>query len=115
MLGTSPRGGSNCHRLSQLCHKQGLGWNSEFTVMPLSTLTRWQTGQNKKRESILETTQFDASQLCSRKLWQLVNDKESTPIQDAELQEAVNELTARRHYLAELARIGKLGDSNHHA
>lgn len=83
--------------------------------MPLSTLTRWQPGQNKKRECILETTQFDASQLCSRKLWQLVNEGQAQKIANAELQQAVKELTVRRHYLAELARIGKLGSSIHNA
>lgn len=50
---------------------------------------------------------FDATQLCSRKLWQLVNEQQQS-IGDRELQQAVRELTERRHYLEELQRIGKL-------
>lgn len=62
----------------------------------------------------METRQFDASALCSRKLWQLINNEgASRPAEETELEQAVIELTARRHYLAELARIGKLEDSNH--
>jgi predicted metal-dependent enzyme (double-stranded beta helix superfamily) len=71
--------------------------------------------QNKKREQQLNNNDFNASELCSRKLWQIVTDSgdQSTPI--TELEAAISELTTRRHYLAELARIGKLGASNHNA
>ncbi len=66
--------------------------------------------------TILNTRQFDASELCSRKLWQLINNEDdSSPAEANELEQAVNELTARRHYLAELAQIGKLGSPNHNA
>jgi hypothetical protein len=51
---------------------------------------------------------FDPSEFCSRKLWQLVNDTLSKDSDDCELQEAINELATRRHYLAELQELGKL-------
>ena len=63
----------------------------------------------------MDSNEFDASALCSRKLWQLVNDRATCDIAEAQLQQAVQELTIRRHYLAELARIGKLGSSIHNA
>jgi hypothetical protein len=56
----------------------------------------------------METTRFDASELCSRKLWQLVNTRETGQVNDIELQAAINELATRRRYLAELREIGKL-------
>lgn len=56
----------------------------------------------------IETIHFDASELCSRKLWQLVNTPAERDISEAELREAIAELAARRHYLEELQRIGKL-------
>ena len=61
------------------------------------------------------TTGFNASELCSRKLWQLVNSTDAQQVAESELQKAVNELTTRKHYLAELARIGKLGGTYHNA
>ncbi len=59
-----------------------------------------------------DTTNFHASTLCSRKLWQLVNDNLESNSAAAELNQAVNELAARRHYLAELADLGKLEANN---
>jgi hypothetical protein len=56
----------------------------------------------------IETPRFDASELCSRKLWQLVSTRENGRVNDIELQAAINELAQRRHYLAELREIGKL-------
>ncbi|TXS96259.1 hypothetical protein FV139_01805 [Parahaliea maris] len=52
------------------------------------------------------TSNFNASELCSRKLWQLVSDDDS--ISDSELQQAVRELAARRHYLQELQNLKAL-------
>jgi hypothetical protein len=63
----------------------------------------------------LENQEFDASALCSRKLWQLINSTDAKNVAESELQKAVSELTARKHYLAELARIGKLGAESHNA
>ena len=59
-----------------------------------------------------DTMRFDASELCSRKLWQLVNTEDSQQMSESELQQAIAELTSRRHYLAELARLGKLEGQN---
>jgi hypothetical protein len=55
-----------------------------------------------------ENEHFDASEFCSRKLWQLVTEREHD-IGEAELKQAVRELAARRHYLEELHKLGKLG------
>jgi hypothetical protein len=60
----------------------------------------------------LDITQFNAQALCSRKLWQMVNTPTDRSIGETELQQAINELATRRHYLAELGRIGKLGEDN---
>ena len=58
----------------------------------------------------MNTNTFKASELCSRKLWQLVNTPAETNINDSELAAAINELATRRHYLEELQEIGKLGE-----
>ncbi|QFU75048.1 hypothetical protein EY643_04960 [Halioglobus maricola] len=58
---------------------------------------------------------INPSELCSRKLWQLVNNEQGNTIGDADLARVVTELAERRHYLAELVEIGKLGDTSHHA
>ncbi len=54
----------------------------------------------------VETLRFNASELCSRKLWQLINA--DNHISTSQLEEAISELATRRHYLAELAQMGKL-------
>ena len=56
----------------------------------------------------METTRFNASELCSRKLWQLVANQETSQVTDIELQAAINELAERRHYLEELREMGRL-------
>jgi hypothetical protein len=61
----------------------------------------------------MQTTEFNASELCSRKLWQLVQNERDENIDQHQLQQAIAELASRRHYLAELARTGKLEHSNH--
>lgn len=58
-----------------------------------------------------QVTEFNARELCSRKLWQLVNGDDVCARQ---LQQAVDELAARRHYLEELAQMGKLEDNSGH-
>ena len=58
-----------------------------------------------------DKTEFDASELCSRKLWQIVNGPSQEDLSELELKQAVEELTTRRHYLAELTRLGKLETS----
>ena len=56
-----------------------------------------------------QTTGFNPQELCSRKLWQLVKTPTDAQVSERELQEAIAELAARRHYLAELEQMGKLG------
>ena len=56
----------------------------------------------------METTGFNASEFCSRKLWEIVNTQQDKQISERELAEAISELATRRHYLAELREIGKL-------
>lgn len=62
----------------------------------------------------LATKQFNARELCSRKLWQLVSEEDTQAISSRELEQAVKELASRRHYLAELAQIGKLESDQTH-
>lgn len=63
----------------------------------------------------MDNTEFNASELCSRKLWQMVNGSEEHCVAESELQKAISELTTRKHYLAELARMGKLGGTHHNS
>lgn len=59
-----------------------------------------------------EPNTFKPQELCSRKLWQIVTDDGGKACAKSELRAAVNELAARRHYLAELAELGQLdGDT----
>lgn len=63
----------------------------------------------------IQTKQFNARELCSRKLWQIVSSETDAGTSRDQLQQALKELTTRRHYLAELSRMGKLGSINHNA
>ncbi len=63
----------------------------------------------------MEDNEFNASEFCSRKLWQIVNNDDQQRVAESELREAIGELTTRKHYLAELARIGKLGGARKNA
>jgi hypothetical protein len=56
----------------------------------------------------MNTIRFNAQELCSRKLWQLVNTQTSKKVSSDELAEAIGELATRRHYLAQLQETGKL-------
>ncbi|MEQ9395151.1 hypothetical protein [Haliea sp.] len=57
----------------------------------------------------IHNTTFDPGEFCSRKLWRIVTGQESQQSLDkGSLQKAVAELAERRHYLAELERLGKL-------
>jgi hypothetical protein len=56
----------------------------------------------------MNTIRFNPQELCSRKLWQLVNTPTDEVISTDELSEAVAELAKRRHYLEKLQEIGKL-------
>jgi hypothetical protein len=58
----------------------------------------------------MNIAKFNAQELCSRKLWQLVDRELNPGIDDIELSEAIAELAKRRHYLEQLQEIGKLSD-----
>lgn len=62
----------------------------------------------------MTNNRFNAQELCSRKLWELVKSDpgQQREINEAELKEAIHELAERRHYLTELTEIGILGTSN---
>ncbi|RLA46732.1 MAG: hypothetical protein DRR04_11425 [Gammaproteobacteria bacterium] len=60
----------------------------------------------------MNTVRFNARELCSRKLWQLVNTPTSKKVTDEELVEALTELATRRNYLAQLQETGKLEEYN---
>ena len=51
------------------------------------------------------TTNFNATELCSQKLWEMVSD-ENNSTSKSELEAAVAELAVRRHYLGELEQLG---------
>ena len=51
------------------------------------------------------TNEFNATEFCSRKLWEMVSD-ENNHTSETELKAAVEELALRRHYLGELEQLG---------
>jgi len=58
-------------------------------------------------------SRFNAQELCTRKLWELVkNNPKEQSISDVELDEAIQELAQRRHDLTALSESGKLGKQN---
>ena len=69
---------------------------------------RKQRDKDKGNAMNTQTQNFDPRALCSRKLWQLVAGLDSGELGENDVQLAISELTERRHYLAELTRIGKL-------
>ena len=60
----------------------------------------------------MNTARFNAQELCSRKLWQMVNTSSNENVSENELKEAIAELATRRHYLEQLEEIGKLQDGD---
>ncbi|MEP4485670.1 MAG: hypothetical protein ABJ013_08585 [Halioglobus sp.] len=53
-------------------------------------------------------TTFDPQSLCSRKLWDIINQDTNRTLAESDLQAAIQELQERRHYLEELTEMGKL-------
>ena len=49
---------------------------------------------------------FNATEFCSRKLWEIVSSEPEETTSQADLKAAVDELAARRHYLSELEQLG---------
>jgi hypothetical protein len=58
----------------------------------------------------MNTTKFNAQELCSRKLWQLVDPQANHDINKLELSEAITELARRRRDLEKLRDIIKLDE-----
>lgn len=56
----------------------------------------------------METVKFNAEELCSRKLWQLLNTETEKNINDTDLSDVIAELAKRRGYLEKLQETGKL-------
>ena len=56
----------------------------------------------------MNTLEFNPSELCSRKLWQLVSTETDKQVGERELREAIAELATRRHYLEKLEQIGAI-------
>lgn len=53
-----------------------------------------------------EHRNFNAQELCSRKLWEMVTQQKPDETSAAELEAALQELASRRHYLTELQKAG---------
>ncbi len=53
-----------------------------------------------------EYQNFNAQELCSRKLWEIVSRSESEMAGSEQLKAALDELASRRHYLTELQQAG---------
>lgn len=51
-------------------------------------------------------TEFKASDLSSRKLWEIISGLDESQPAQTDLEEAIQELSVRRHYLNELRQIG---------
>jgi hypothetical protein len=66
----------------------------------------------KKAIENMNTAKFNPQELCSRKLWQLVQTLPEQKGHDRELSAAIAELAKRRRYLEQLQESGKLGDLN---
>jgi len=62
----------------------------------------------------MNTRTFNASELSSRKRWQLVNNAAEKQVDDDALAQAISELAMRRRYLEELQEIGRLEDNSDH-
>jgi hypothetical protein len=58
----------------------------------------------------MNTLKFNPSELCSRKLWELISTETEEQVSERELQEAIAELANRRHYLEQLQQIGAIKD-----
>ena len=56
-----------------------------------------------------DPTTFNPQELCSRKLWDMVNIEREHCENKAQLEAAIAELEERRSYLKELHDLGKMG------
>lgn len=60
----------------------------------------------------MNTTEINAQELSSRKLWQLAEARTDTRISDQELLDVIAELAKRRHNLEKLQELGTLGSQH---
>ena len=60
----------------------------------------------------MDKVKFDPTQLCSRKLWQLISTGKDEKVGERELREAIEELASRRQNLEKLQQAGVLERSN---
>lgn len=61
---------------------------------------------NMETEMNAEYQNFNAQELCSRKLWEIVTHSETEKTSSDQLKAALDELASRRHYLNELQQAG---------
>lgn len=63
--------------------------------------------EKRRVSNVMNTVNnFNASELCSSKLWEVVSNHQQDRDTTSELHAAINELAARRHYLQELEELG---------
>lgn len=70
--------------------------------------TRQWSRAKKVNGSNMNRIQFDPSELCSRKLWEMVSNNSIDQVSEDELKQAIAELATRRHYLEKLQAIGAI-------
>lgn len=56
---------------------------------------------------------FDPSELCSRKLWDMIRERKEGDGSPEALQAALKELAERRHYLNQLEDLGVFDSRRH--
>ena len=56
----------------------------------------------------MDKVKFDPTQLCSRKLWELISTESDEQVGERELKEAIEELASRRQNLEKLQQTGVL-------
>ncbi len=56
----------------------------------------------------MDKVKFDPTQLCSRKLWELISTENDDQVGERELREAIAELASRRQNLEKLQQTGVL-------
>jgi hypothetical protein len=60
----------------------------------------------------MDKVKFDPTQLCSRKLWELISTENDDQVDERALKEAIEELASRRQNLEKLQQTGVLERSD---
>jgi hypothetical protein len=71
-----------------------------------------QSRTGNKTGKMNNTSNFNATEICSKKLWDMVSGTSNSTSQE-ELAAAVRELANRRHYLSELEQLGVFDKRGH--